>query len=917
MDHKPLRPFSPFAVIVNEDADQLQRLSELVRTAGLEPRGFTNAEAALIQMCSQEGASGNSPGALPALVVTDLCLPGIDGCRFCRLLRSSAYAAFNPIPILVTSSTFAVEEATRIAVDLGAEAFLSTPVAGHDFIEKLQRILDGWRIEPPLRVLIVEDERTLAGELHMAFTAAGYQASTARMARTAVQAFKKTAYDVAVLDDTLPDGSSDALLEVIRNGQPDCVCLMMTMDPAPERALEWVKHGAVACLVKPIQPGALVEQCARARRERALLHLLARQKQTELKLRESEAKHRILLEESSDPIFSFTPEGQYLYVNRAFANGVGKPLEDIIGKRIWDVFPIEEADKRFQVLSGVFRTGEEKVIEVRVPRADGDRHYVTTITPIKESGGKVVSVICSSKDITDRKRAEQELLREQQLMKSLLESLPGIFYLYSYPELRLIRWNKNHETLLGFGAGEIKDRSILEWHLPELKEAVLQAVEMVMQEGQNMLEAPLLTKDGRLIPFLLTGVKLEIAEQSYLMGVGIDLTERKRAEEEKARLEGQLQQAQKMESVGRLAGGVAHDFNNMLGVILGHAEMAMLQIDPADPLHSDLQEILKAGRRSADLTRQLLAFARKQTVAPKVLDLNETVAGMLRMLQRLIGEDIHLNWWPKTDLWLVKVDPSQIDQILANLCVNSRDAITDVGNITIETGNCTFDEVYCHEHQGFLPGEYVRLGVSDDGCGMAPETLAHVFEPFFTTKGVGQGTGLGLATVYGAVRQNNGFITASSELNQGTSFSIYLPRYMEKALEHSEGGAAATQRGQETILLVEDEPTILKLTKRMLEAQGYKVLTAHTPGEGLRLARENAGDINLLITDVVMPEMNGRDLAKNLSSLYPKLKRLFMSGYTSDVIAHRGVLDEGIHFIEKPFSTKSLTTKVREVLESE
>ncbi|MFI5380950.1 MAG: ATP-binding protein, partial [Tepidisphaerales bacterium] len=401
-----------------------------------------------------------------------------------------------------------------------------------------------------------------------------------------------------------------------------------------------------------------------------------------------------------------------------------------------------------------------------------------------------------------------------------------------------------------------------------------------------------------------------------ILGIVTDITERKRVEEEKAGLETQLRHAQKMESVGRLAGGVAHDFNNMLGVILGHTELAMEQVDPAQPLYGDLEEIRKAAERSANLTRQLLAFARKQTAAPRVLDVNQTVAGMLKMLERLIGEDIHLHWQPNADLWPVHVDPSQLDQILANLCVNARDAIEGVGEITIETGNIALDEGYCARHAGLLPGEYVTLTVSDTGSGMDRETQSHLFEPFFTTKGVGAGTGLGLATVYGIVKQNNGWINVDSKLGRGTTFTIYLPRHVNKAGPTlSDGATQSVVRGHETILLVEDESLILTMTTTMLQKQGYTVLAAGTPGEAIRLAREHAGEIHLLMTDVVMPEMNGRDLARNLLSLYPGLKRLFMSGYTADVIAHHGVLDEGVYFMQKPFSMSRLSVKVRQALD--
>ena len=403
---------------------------------------------------------------------------------------------------------------------------------------------------------------------------------------------------------------------------------------------------------------------------------------------------------------------------------------------------------------------------------------------------------------------------------------------------------------------------------------------------------------------------------NHFVAVTEDVTERKRAGEEKAKLEQQLQQAQKMESIGRLAGGVAHDFNNMLTVILGHANLALMEIDPTLPLHTNIEEIRHAAERSSTLTRQLLAFARKQTIAPKILDLNEAVAGAIQMLQRLIGEDVQLSWQPGADLWPVKVDPSQIDQILANLCVNARDAITDVGKITIETENRSFDNDYCAVHLDTWPGDYVRLAVSDNGAGMDKETLQQIFEPFFTTKVVGEGTGLGLATVYGIVKQNKGFINVYSEPGTGTTFTIYIPRQEGNiGPARTEVLAGPAPRGQETILLVEDELSILRITTIMLENLGYSVMKANSAKEAIQLVTERStGEIHLLMTDVVMPEMNGRDLAEKLLLICPRLRTLFMSGYTSNAIAHHGVLDEGVNFIQKPFTLQDLATKVREAL---
>jgi nitrogen-specific signal transduction histidine kinase/CheY-like chemotaxis protein len=388
-------------------------------------------------------------------------------------------------------------------------------------------------------------------------------------------------------------------------------------------------------------------------------------------------------------------------------------------------------------------------------------------------------------------------------------------------------------------------------------------------------------------------------------------------EEEHKKVEAQFRQAQKMEAVGRLAGGVAHDFNNMLGVILGFTDLAITKLPADHPIQMYLDEVKSAAQRSADITRQLLGFARKQTIAPKVLDLNDTIESMLKMLRRLIGEDIDLLWNPANDLWPVKMDPAQIDQVLANLMVNARDAIAGVGKITIETDKVEFDEHYCEAHVGFVPGRYVQLAVSDDGCGMDKETLAQLFEPFFTTKDVGEGTGLGLATIYGIVKQNNGFINVYSEPGQGTTFKIYLPRQepQEDATEQPRQ-PAEVPTGTETVLLVEDEKSLLKFARMLLEELGYTVLAAGGPREAIQLAKEYTNEIHLLMTDVVMPEMSGRDLWEQLKTPKPDLKCLFMSGYTADVITHRGVLDESLHFLQKPFSRENLATKIREAIAS-
>jgi len=437
-------------------------------------------------------------------------------------------------------------------------------------------------------------------------------------------------------------------------------------------------------------------------------------------------------------------------------------------------------------------------------------------------------------------------------------------------------------------------------------------------ESQKLQECELrmVNKTGQLFWAHLTATIAQHNGEPVCRIIMNNITEQKQSEEENKKLQTQLIQAQKMESMGRLAGGVAHDFNNMLTVILGYTQAAMEDIDPSEPLYHDLQEVLSSAQRSADLTKQLLAFARKQITEPKVLNLNQTLKQMITMLQRLIGEDIEIVWKACENLWAVTMDPSQIDQILANLCVNARDAIGNVGKIIIETGMKTFDPAYCADHPGFVPGDFVLLTVSDNGCGMDKETLNNLFEPFFTTKEMGKGTGLGLATVYGIVKQNNGFINVYSEPGQGTTFKIYLPRCTcDGETSKNNFSGEPVPKGTETILLVEDEPAILKLTRMILQRLGYSVIIAAIPEEAIRLAHEHAGRIHLIMTDVIMPGMNGRDLARHLSALYPDIKILFMSGYTADIIAHRGVLDEGAAFIQKPFSMTDLAVKIRGVLD--
>ncbi len=525
---------------------------------------------------------------------------------------------------------------------------------------------------------------------------------------------------------------------------------------------------------------------------------------------------------------------------------------------------------------------------------------------------------------TRLKETMEGLRKSEEEYRGLFENaLEGIFQ--TSPEGRMLRANPAMVRMLAYDSAAEMVRTLNDighqvYARPEDRQAVLTAI---LEQGSVVgQELELKRKHGQTIWVSMSAQVVRDPEGHVLFFQGFvtDISARRKAEIEKAHLEEQFLQSQKMESIGRLAGCVAHDFNNMLQTILGNAALALDALPPGSHVRESLEEIEKSAQRSAELTQQLLAFARKQPISPKILDLNHTIAGMLKMLQRLIGESIELAWIPGAALWPIRIDPSQVHQILANLIVNGRDAIHGIGKISIQTSNLDLDATYAGTHAECRPGHYVLLAVSDTGGGMEEAVKARIFEPFFTTKELGKGTGLGLATVFGIMKQNGGLIHVYSEPGCGSTFKLYLPRAEVQADATSEPPQKAEARrsfqGTETVLVVEDEEQILALARRILTHHGYKVLSATTPESALELAARHPGTIHLLLTDVVMPGMNGKALKEQLLATRPGMKCLFMSGYTADVIAHNGILEEGIDFLSKPFTIRSLAEKVREILDA-
>jgi PAS domain S-box-containing protein len=751
---------------------------------------------------------------------------------------------------------------------------------------------------------------------------------------------------------------------------------------------------------------------------------------------ENEEKYRLLLSELPDPIFSFTPEGQYRYVNRAFAEGVGRPAEDIIGKSIWDVFPRDEADKRFASLSQAFRTGDEKVIEVRVPRADGDRYYMTTITPVKDANGVILSAVCSSKDITARRRAEDALRESEERFREMVETLPLAIYLSVGIEQKCEYLNPMFVKLFGYAAEDIPsveqwwplaypDKHYRQQVSDEWNARVKHAIET--KSTIEPMEVAVTCKDGSKKHILWGYITLREKNYAY----GLDLTERKQVEnalresEERFRalsenapdiiftidlsgtityvnpawkrilgyredevlgryftdfvreedkkiyrrqlksirengetiknyigvvlakdgterifnmndafnrnldgniigvvgsmkditelrdMEKKLSHAQKMESIGTLAGGIAHDFNNLLMGIQGNTSLMLMNLEPSHPNYERLKRIEGQVQSGADLTRQLLGFAREGRYEVKIVDINDIIEKTSSMFERT-KKEITIRRKTGKDLWYVAVDRGQMEQVFMNLYVNAGQAMPEGGEIYLETENVllNIDKALSY---AVKPGRYVKISIKDTGTGMDEKTRERIFDPFFTTKAMGRGTGLGLAVVYGIIKGHEGMINVDSEPGYGTTFTIYLPA-SEKGVTNETAGPGGIIGGTETILLVDDEKVILEVNKELLESMGYIVYAAGSGQEAIAVFMEKRNEIDLVILDMIMPGISGGDTFDSLRKIKPEIKVLLSSGYSLSGQAQE-IMDRGCNgFIQKPFHIEKLSSTIRKML---
>ena len=628
---------------------------------------------------------------------------------------------------------------------------------------------------------------------------------------------------------------------------------------------------------------------------------------------EREELFHLINENAADMIALVDIEGRRLYNSLSYHRVLGYSADELQSSAPLDQVHPDDRHRVKQATVQAQRSGVGQTLEYRFRHKNGNWLILeSSSSVIRDSKGEPEKLVIVNRDITARKNAEEALRRSEADFRSVVENAPYGIYRASMTG-QLLQVNPALQKMLGYDSADDLLRQDLSANVFQHVGEYQRLMELLARTNDiKDLEMDWKRKDGDPITVRCSGRRIqgENGTPGYLEVFAEDVTE-------KRGLERQLRMAQKMEAIGRLSGGIAHDFNNLLGVIIGYSRVLKKAIGSDATLSEHASEIEKAGQRAASLTRQLLAFSRQQVLSPVVLDLNLLVSDMAKMLTRVLGEDIEVGFLLDEGLEKLKADQSQVEQIIMNLAVNARDAMPNGGRLEIRTANMHFDRPYTRTHPGSKVGDYVALVVTDTGTGMDPETLAHIFEPFFTTKEQGKGTGLGLATVYGVVKQSNGYIWVDSALGQGSSFQIYLPRYEGEAIEATEKTAPTEQvAGTEHILLVEDADPLRKLIKTFLESAGFEVVAAQSGGQALALAAAHPRNFDLLITDVVMPGMNGRVLAEQLMNRYPGLPVLYMSGYTDSFTSGHNVLEQGTHLLHKPFTEEVLTDKVREVLDA-
>src|SRR5882724_959377 len=748
-----------------------------------------------------------------------------------------------------------------------------------------------------VRVLMVEDVADDAALLERELRRAGIAGATRRVdsERAYREALQTFAPDMILTDHSLPTfGAADALRIALLE-PPDTPVIVVTGSLDEETAAEYIKAGAADYVVKHHleRVGPAVVRALDLRRART------EQARAEEARRQGEERFRALIEHGADAVALVAPDGTLLFASHSIERLLGFAPAELVGHPGFERVHPDDLPRVHAALHDIVASpGTPAGLELRWRHKDGSWRHIDAVAVDRLAEPAVGAIVVNFRDVSERRTAEAALRESEERYRTLVEGVRDIIFALS-PEGTIASLIPAFETITGLRreewVGQPFERlgRVVRGELRPASQFRVRTAKGDYRVGEFSATPQL--HEGRLVGIL---------------GIGRDVTER-------VQLEQQLRQAQKMEAVGRLAGGIAHDFNNILTAITGYADLLLEDLGATDPRRQDADEIHKAADRAAGLTRQLLAFSRQQVLQPTVLEVNKLVSDLEKMLRRLLGEDVELGTRLAPTTGRVKADPGQLEQVIMNLAVNARDAMPNGGKLTLETGNVDLDEVYAADHYPARAGPFVLLAVSDTGIGMSEETQAHMFEPFFTTKEKGKGTGLGLATVYGIIKQSGGFIWVYSEVGHGTTFKLYLPRVQELAERASEPAKAPARaaRGTETVLVVEDEAPVRSVARQVLERHGYTVLEAPSAEVALDIATRYSGAIHLLLTDVVMPGLNGRELASRLATLRPDARVIFMSGYTDDAVTRHGVLEPGSTYVQKPFTPDAIARKVREVLD--
>jgi PAS domain S-box-containing protein len=715
--------------------------------------------------------------------------------------------------------------------------------------------------------------------------------------------------DVILSDYTLPRFDGMTALSLARARMPSVPFLIVTGSVNEETAVGCMKAGATDYLLKSnlARIGPAIE--AALERERAR----AEKRQAESALAASERRFRSLVQNSSDLVTIVEPDGTILYASDSAERIVGYSPQTLVGTSLLEYLDRNDIDP----VRGLLQNGNGKSsvagpIEFTLRRADGSPVWLEAVGTNLLNDATIRGIVLNARDVSERKRADRALRESEERYRDLFDNASDLVCMAA-PDGSLLYVNKAWQEGVGYGEDEIGRLQLLDIIHPDSRTLYTEVLTRVL-EGERLDHVELVFVPKAGIPITVEGnlsCTFKDGQPSGVRGIYRDITERKRVEEH-------LRRAERMQAAGKLAGGVAHEVNNMMTGVIGFSEFLLRSFDPDDPRRSDVEEVIKAGTRAADVTRQLLAFTRQQFLRPQVLEINAVVSETEKMLRRSLGEDNELELRLSADAGQIRADRGQLEQVLINLVLNARDALTGHGRVTVETARAVWDAPYARRHEGVeIPlGPYVMLAVSDTGCGMDANLQARIFEPFFTTKAIGQGTGLGLSTVYGIVKQSGGFVWVYSELGEGSVFKVYLPeagaaQIPDQPFEPTE----APQGGSETILVIEDEEIVRNLASRGLRDHGYTVVEASNGAEALDHIQQYPDTIDLVISDVVMPEMGGRELAQRLAQLDPDLPILFMSGYTGEDVVQRGLLDPSAPFQQKPFTPRTLASKVRGMLD--